>query len=57
MGEPDVPHGFFVSALKRPWKAYSMAFLFQQTPLEIPVVAAQRLSPGRGLFLTGQRRR
>jgi hypothetical protein len=27
MGEPDVPHGFFVSASRRPWKAYSMAFL------------------------------
>jgi hypothetical protein len=27
MGESDVPHGFFVSASKGPWKADSMAFL------------------------------
>jgi hypothetical protein len=55
MGEPDVPHGFFVSASKRPWKSYSMAFLVSANPVRNSSCYGPEALVGRVIISNGAR--
>jgi hypothetical protein len=53
MGEPDVAHGFFVSASKRPWEIDSMAFLISANPVRNSSCGGPEALAGRVIISNG----